>query len=324
MTTASKTRQSGNEGGDESMDAIEAEGLTKRFDEILAVDHVNIHVKKGEFFGLLGPNGAGKTTTIRMLTGIIEPDAGSVSIEGIDIVKHPLEAKMRMGCIPEVGNVYQDLSPRENLDLVGRFYGLSRQDRESGSEELLTLLGLADRGDDYVRTFSKGMRQRVSIACAIIHQPAVLLLDEPTEGLDVQSRRLIVDLVKKMNAQGCTILLTTHNIEEANRLCQRVCIINKGRIAAIEAPEKLRRAYESIQTVEVAFDKKVDMSSFASGHLSHIEASGDKWRFHTDNPDGVIRDIVKIGDEKGLKIISLTTMGPTLEDIFVKLTEGST
>jgi ABC-2 type transport system ATP-binding protein len=304
------------------MDAIEAKSLTKYFGELLAVDHVNFQVKKGEFFGLLGPNGAGKTTTIRMLTGIIEPDAGNVSIEGIDIVKHPLEAKKKMGCIPEVGNVYQDLSARENLDLVGRFYGLSRQERKSRSEELLTLLGLADRGDDYVRTFSKGMRQRVSIACAIIHQPAVLLLDEPTEGLDVQSRRVIVDLVKKMNAQGCTIVLTTHNIEEANRLCQRVCIINKGRIVAIEAPEKLRRAYESIQTVEVAFDKKVDPGSFASGHFSHFESSGDKWRFYTDDPDEAIRDIVKIGDEKGLKIISLTTMGPTLEDIFVKLTEG--
>ena len=303
------------------MDAIEAESLTKYFGELLAVDHVNFHVKKGEFFGLLGPNGAGKTTTIRMLTGIIEPDAGHVLIEGIDINKHPLEAKMKLGCIPEVGNVYQDLSARENLDLVGRFYGLSRRERESRSEELLASLSLADRGDDYVRTFSKGMRQRVSIACAIIHQPTILLLDEPTEGLDVHSRRVIVDLVKKMNAQGCTIVLTTHNIEEANRLCQRVCIINKGSIAAIEAPEKLRRAYESIQTVEVAFDKKVDLCSFASRSISHIEACGDKWRFQTDNPDEAIRDIVKIGNERGLKITSLATMGPTLEDVFVKLTE---
>jgi len=302
--------------------AVEVVGLTKRFGELLAVDHVSFKIEKGEIFGFLGPNGAGKTTTIRMLTGIMEPDAGSVLIEGINLAKHPLEAKMRMGCIPEVGNVYQDLSARENLDLVGRFYGLSKSERKSRSEELLAALGLSDRGDDYVRTFSKGMRQRVSIACAIIHRPAVLFLDEPTEGLDVHSRRVIIDLVKKMNAQGSTVVWTTHNIEEANRLCQRVCIINKGRIVAIEAPEKLRRTYESIQTVEVAFDGNFDASWFAFRHVSDIEPSGDKWRFRTDDPDEAVKGIVKIADERGLKIISIATAGPSLEDIFVKLTEG--
>ena len=302
--------------------AVDVVNLTKRFGELLAVDCVSFEIGKGEIFGLLGPNGAGKTTTIRMLTGIMEPDAGSVLIEGVNLVKHPLEAKMKMGCIPEVGNVYQDLSARENLDLVGRFYGLSKRERESRSEELLAALGLSDRGDDYVRTFSKGMRQRVSIACAIIHRPAVLFLDEPTEGLDVHSRRVIIDLVKKMNTQGSTIVWTTHNIEEANRLCQRVCIINKGRIVAIEAPEKLRRAYESIQTVEVAFDGNVDASWFAFGHVSNIEACGDKWRFCTDNPDEAIKGIVKVAEEKRAKIISIATMGPSLEDVFVKLTEG--
>jgi ABC-2 type transport system ATP-binding protein len=304
------------------MEAIEVTELTKRFGEIIAVDHINFQVKKGEIFGLLGPNGAGKTTTIRMLTGIMEPDTGSVHIEGIDLMKHPLEGKMNIGCIPEVGNVYQDLSARENLDLMGRFYGLSKRERESRSEELLAALGLSDRGDDYVRTYSKGMRQRASIACALIHQPAVLFLDEPTEGLDVHSRRVIVDLVKKMNAQGSTVVLTIHNIEEANRLCERVCIINKGRIVAIEAPEKLRRAYESIQTIEVAFDGNVDTSWFAFEHVSNIEACGDKWRFCTDNPDEAIKGIVKVANEKKAKIVSIATMGPSLEDIFVKLTEG--
>lgn len=304
------------------MDAIRAVGLTKEYGEVVAVDHVSFEVQEGEFFGLLGPNGAGKTTTVRMLNGIMEPDAGSVLITGIDMVKRPLEAKSRIGCIPETGNVYQDLSARENLDLVGRFHGLSRTERESRSEELLTSVSLADRGDDYVRTYSKGMRQRVSVACALIHRPSILLLDEPTEGLDVQSRRVITELVKKTNAEGSTIVLTTHNIEEANRLCQRVCIINKGRIAAIEAPEKLCRAYESIQTVEVAFDGKVDGASFAAGHVTRAEASGDKWRLLTDNPDEAIKHIMKIAERERLKIISLSTVGPSLEDVFVRLTEG--
>jgi ABC-2 type transport system ATP-binding protein len=305
------------------MDAILVDSLSKKFGDTIAVDKVSFAVKEGEFFGLLGPNGAGKTTTIRLLTGIIEPDSGSVVIEGIDLIKHPLEAKMKLGCIPEVGNVYQDLSAWENLDLMGRFYGLPRQERKTRSEELLSELSLLERKDDFVRTFSKGMRQRVSIACAMIHQPHILFLDEPTEGLDVHSRRVIVELVKKMNTQGSTIVLTTHNIEEANKLCQRVCIINKGRVIAIEAPEMLRRAYEGIQMVEVAFDRKVDLSSFASEHVSRVEAIGDKWRFYTDDTDEAIRRIARVGEERGLKITSMTTAGPTLEDVFVKLTEGT-
>jgi ABC-2 type transport system ATP-binding protein len=139
-------------------EAIVAEGLTKRFGNLVAVDDVNLQVHEGEVFGYLGPNGAGKTTTIRMLTGIIEPDAGSVIIGGIDLIRHPLQAKMKLGCIPEVGNVYQDLSAWENLDLMGRFYGLTRRERETRSQELLSALGLAERSHDYVRTFSKGMR----------------------------------------------------------------------------------------------------------------------------------------------------------------------
>lgn len=304
------------------MTSIQVEGLIKRFGQITAVDGVSFNVQRGEFFGILGPNGAGKTTIIRIITGIIEPNEGSVTIEGIDLAKKPLEAKMKMGCIPEVGNVYQDLSAWENLDLMGRFYGLSHGVRAKRSEELLTALGLYERRHDYVRTFSKGMRQRVSIACAMIHQPSLLFLDEPTEGLDVHSRRVIIDLVKKLNAQGSTIVMTTHNIEEANKLCHKVCIINRGRVIAEEAPEKLRKAYESFQTVEVAFDQKVDLSSFVSDHVSRVEACGDKWRFFTDDVDEAIRRIALIREERGLKIISMVTAGPSLEEVFVRLTEG--
>ncbi|HEX9906965.1 MAG TPA: ABC transporter ATP-binding protein [Thermoplasmata archaeon] len=303
------------------MNAIEVHGLAKYYGDLVAVDNITFAVGDGEFFGLLGPNGAGKTTTVRMINGIMEPDAGSVFIKGVDMIGNPLKAKSKIGCIPEVGNVYQDLSALENLDLVGRFHGLSRKDRESRSEELLASLGLTDRGDDLVRTYSKGMRQRVSVACAMVHRPPVLLLDEPTEGLDVHSRRVIVDLVKEANTNGTTVVLTTHNIEEANRLCQRVCIINKGRIVAIEAPEKLRRAYESIQTVEVAFDRIVSATQFATGHVSKAEVCGDKCRFSTDDPDQAIRHIVGIAEKEGLRIVSLCTQGPSLEDVCLRLTE---
>ena len=300
--------------------SILVEGLSKRFGDLTAVDGISFAVERGEFFGLLGPNGAGKTTTIRMLNGILRPDSGKVLIDGIDLKRYPLEAKMRLGCIPEVGTVYPDLSARENLDLMGRFYGLDRGTREARSEELLKALSLADRADDLLRKFSKGMKQRVSIGCAMVHEPPVLFLDEPTEGLDVQSRRLIVDLVRKLNAKGSTIVLTTHNIEEASRLCQRVCIINRGRIVCIEAPERLRRMYEKGQTVEVAFDRKVDLAGCSVPSVSKVEAAGDKWRFSTEDPDAAMESIMRLRQERGLKVVSMTTLGPSLEDVFVKLT----
>jgi ABC-2 type transport system ATP-binding protein len=302
--------------------SIEVEGLVKKFGSITAVDGISFAVERGEFFGLLGPNGAGKTTTIRMLNGILRPDSGSILIEGIDLRRHPLEAKMKLGCIPEVGNVYSDLTARENVELTGRFYGLERRAREARTEELLKALGLSERGDDLLRKFSKGMKQRVSIACAMVHEPPVLFLDEPTEGLDVQSRRLIVDLVKGLNAKGSAIVLTTHNIEEANRLCQRVCIVNKGRIVCVEAPERLRRTYESSQVIELAFDRRADLSGTALPGVSSIEAAGDKWRLRTEDPDAAIESVMRWKDERGLKIISMSTLGPSLEDVFVKLTGG--
>lgn len=304
--------------------SIVAEGLTKKFGNFVAVDNVSFSVQQGEFFGLLGPNGAGKTTTIRMLTGVLKPDAGRIKIDGVDLEKEPLIVKERMGVIPEVGTVYLDLTARENLDLFGRYYGLSKKLRDERGERMLRELGLYDRADSLVKTFSKGMRQRISIGCAMLHEPKVLLLDEPTEGLDVQSRRMIVEKVKGLNAKGSTVILTTHNIEEASRLCQRVCIINKGRIVAIDSPEHLRSTIEKMQSVEVSFDKRVDPSLLSAQSISRVEEQGDKLKIFTSNPDEAIEKIMAVKKELGLNIVSLSTVGPTLEDVFVKLTEAHT
>ena len=305
------------------MPAVDVRNLVKSFGDTKAVRGVTFSVEEGEFFGLLGPNGAGKTTTIRMMTGVLRPDSGSITILGMDMRRSPLEAKQKMGVIPEVGNVYPDLSGRENLELMGRFYGLKRQERESRAEALLKDLGLAGRGDDPVKKYSKGMRQRISIGCAMIHEPPLMFLDEPTEGLDVQSRRMILDKVKAMNKKGSTIVLTTHNIEEASRLCQRVCIINKGQVVVIDSPERLRSTFEGVQSVEVCFDQKVDCSLFATDKcVTRAEEAGDKLRIYTSDPDEAVRRIMQLRDEKGLKIVSMATLGPTLEDVFVKLTEG--
>jgi len=302
--------------------AIAVQNVTKNFGQLVAVDGVSFDVNRGEIFGFLGPNGAGKTTTIRMLTGILTPNSGKILIHGIDIAKVPIQAKMLMGVIPEAGNVYGDLTAKQNLVLTGKYYGLTKSAASKRADELLSELGLQERGGDFVRRFSKGMKQRVSIACAIIHEPKILFLDEPTEGLDVQSRRLIVDTIHRMNKQGCTVFLTTHNIDEANRLCQRVGIINKGKIAAVDRPEKLKGTFDKTQAVEVSFDRIVDREMLADESIRDVEAFGDKLRVHTDNSDRTVKYLATLAKEQDLKIVSLVTCGPSLEEAFVKLTGG--
>lgn len=303
------------------MDAIRAEHLKKVFGQISAVDDVTLLVKEKETFGFLGPNGAGKTTTIRLLTGVLTPDIGTVHINGIDIHRHPLDAKMQMGVIPESSTVYGDLSAEQNLHLSGKMYGMTRALRDKRIDEILSWLGLSEKRGNLVRTFSKGMKQRVSIACAIIHQPRILFLDEPTSGLDVQSRRLVIETIHEMNEQGSTIFLTTHNIEEANTLCQTVCIINKGKIIAQDSPERLKKMFDITQSIEVSFDRPVTRDLFAIEGILRAEPCGDKWRLYTENPDRVLKYLVGRAERESIGITSLKTSGPSLEEAFVHLTE---
>ncbi len=303
--------------------AVEASGLSKTFGEVEAVKDVSFKVEKGEFFGFLGPNGAGKTTTIRMLTGLITPDSGRALIDGIDPHEHPIHAKMNMGVIPEFGNIYVDLTAKENLELAGKFYGMSKKERGNRSSELLKMLELEGRENDKVKTFSKGMKQRVNIGCAIIHEPPVLFLDEPTSGLDVQSKRLVVELVNKLKEKGSTIFLTTHNIQEANDLCERVGIIHEGELVAIDRPEKLRNTFDKTQSIEVSLEGDFDIDMIHHDHVNKIERSGDKLTIFTDHPDLSVKRLVNIAKENDLKIVSLRTRGPSLEEAFVRLTGGN-
>ena len=303
------------------MAAILAENLKKTFGNITAVDNVSISVRDGEIFGFLGPNGAGKTTTIRLLTGVLTPDSGDARIDNIDIHRHPLDAKMRMGVIPENSTVYGDLSVEQNLHLSGKMYGMTRAIREDRVDEILSRLVLNEKRREPVRTLSKGMKQRVSIACAIIHRPHVLFLDEPTSGLDVQSRRLVIDTIHQMNEEGSTIFLTTHNIEEANTLCETVCIINRGKIVAQDSPERLKQMFDTTQSIEVSFDRDVSRDVFLAEGIVRAEPCGDKWRLYTNTPDRVLKYIVGYAERESITITSLSTSGPSLEEAFVQLTE---
>ena len=306
----------------DTTEAIEADHLFKSFGPVAAVNDISLSVKKGEIFGFLGPNGAGKTTTIRLLTGVLTPDAGSVRIGGVDVHGDPLKAKLKMGVIPENSTVYGDLTAEQNILWTAKFYGLDRATREARAREILKRLGLSGRKDSLVRTFSKGMKQRISIACAIVPSPEVLILDEPTVGLDVQSRRLVIETVRQMNEAGSTIFLTTHNIEEANALCTMVSIIKQGKIVATGSPEGLKKTFDTTRYVEISFGRPVEKELFAHEGVYRVERRGDKWRLYTDTPDHVVKYLGALAEREHLVILSIATSGPTLEEAFVRLTEG--
>ncbi len=299
---------------------IKAESLVKRFNSFTAVDNISFEVGKGEIFGLLGPNGAGKTTTIRMLTGIFKPSKGSIHVNNYDMEKEPLKAKQIMGIVPEMANAYVDLSAYKNMVLIGELYGLDKQTIKKKAENLLNLFGLYERMHDKVKTFSKGMKQRLIIAMGLINEPELLFLDEPTSGLDVESVRLIRNLIRKFNDEGTTIILTTHNIEEADNLCNKVAIMNHGKIVAIDRPAKLKHIIQSTSSIEVAFEKKVNMQELRFKGVDKVKKKSDKIRFYTKTPEEILPLLIKYSQSSKNKILSINTLGPNLEDIFVKLT----
>ena len=305
------------------MHAIEVNGLEKRFGEILALDRVSFAVETGEVFGYLGPNGAGKTTTIRILTGITAPTGGSATIFGWDIVRDTIKARRDMGIVYETSNVYDDITAWQNMMFAGELYHVGKDDRESRGRELLEVFGLWDRRASRVKGFSKGMKRRLTLAMGLINDPKLLFLDEPTSGLDVQSNLIIRDVLHSLTERGVTVFLTTHNIEEANQTCDRVAIINRGRIAAIDSPERLKKTIQSVQSVEVAFERGGAgvLSDFAGlPMVSEARKVGDKVRLYTEDPGGLLREIVTYADSHQDRVVSATTLGPTLEDVFIRLT----
>ncbi len=302
-------------------EAIVATNLTKRYGELVAVDHVSFEVEKGEFFGFLGPNGAGKTTTIRMLTGIIRPDEGTASIMGYDVRREIVEARQLMGIVPEMANVYVDLSVWQNLMFMGELYEIPKDKRRKNAERLLRELNLYDRRDTKARRLSKGMRQRLLLCMALINDPEMLFLDEPTVGLDIQSAHLIREMLRDLNENGVTVFLTTHNMEEASQLCDRIAIINHGRIAAIDTPEKLRGIMRELQCVEVSFSNIVDMKDLLSlRYVREAKRVGKIFRLYTDSPFNLVEEIVDFKRQKNCEITWLQILAPTLEDVFLKIT----
>jgi ABC-2 type transport system ATP-binding protein len=303
--------------------AIEVSDLTKHYGDVKAVDGVSFKVARGEFFGLLGPNGAGKTTTIRMLTGLTKPTSGTARVAGRDCIGEALAVKQRIGVVSEVSNLYNEMSAWDNLMFIGELYGVDRSDRVERAKQLLEAFQLYQRRNDHLARYSKGMKRRVRIAAALLHRPEVLFLDEPTSGLDVQSSRLIRSLVREFNREGVTVFLTTHYIEEADQLCDRVAIVRDGKIVVEGSPEKLKSSLRDEAIVEVAFDR--DTANFES-HLradpsvKEVSRQGDKYQVRTINCVIAIQEIVRFVTSNRLQILSINTKQPSLEDVFLKHT----
>jgi len=303
--------------------AIQAIRLSKRYGQLLAVDDVSFEVQAGEVFGFLGPNGAGKTTTVRMLTTLLEPTGGSAIIAGYDTQRQAYQARRRMSLVPEESNIYTELTAWDNLIFSARLYRVPAPTREQRAAALLQTFDLYEKRHIKAQLFSKGMRRRLAIAMALIHEPAVLFLDEPTSGLDVQSAQTIKQVVRRLNAKGTTVFLTTHQIEEANQLCDRVAIINRGKVVALDSPERLKQALESVQAVEVAFAEATPGEEAELRRLpgvTEVVKRGDKWRLYTASPPALLPALFSRAQRQSIPIISLNTLGPSLEDVFLHLT----
>lgn len=303
--------------------AIDVEGLSKSFEEVKAVQGVSFSVMEGELYGFLGPNGAGKTTTINMLTGMARPDGGSISISGIDCSKNPKAAQHLMGVVPDESNLYPELSGFDNLCFCGALYGMRKQDRGRRAEQLLEDFGLTEAAGRKFSTYSKGMKRKLTIAAGIIHSPPILFLDEPTSGIDVASARQIRRLIAELNTSGTTIFLTTHYIEEAERLCGRIAFIVSGRVVRIATVEDLMSGSEDRQVMrlEVSGDGASLCNELAAAfpHLDCRIDTGNDIRVESSEPVRV-GPIVRFIEEKGEDVFEARKIRPSLEEVFVEIT----
>ncbi|MEJ2249655.1 MAG: ATP-binding cassette domain-containing protein [Candidatus Lokiarchaeota archaeon] len=306
------------------MKVIEVNDLIKKFENLKAVDKINFNVEEGEIFGFLGPNGAGKTTTIRMLTGVLKPTSGLIKIFGQDFWEDPISIKQRLGNVPEMSNVYIDLTGLENILLLGKLYGIPKNKRVERALDLLKKFELFERKDQKAKKYSKGMKQRLLLCMALISDPELLFLDEPTSGLDVQSSSIIKDLIKEYNDKGTTIFLTTHDMHVANDLCHRIAIINNGKIVGLNTPENLKEIIKEDQTIEFELNRMIEIAQLKNLEtIKKIQKIKGRWRVIVENVDDAVNELTQFTKSNDLKIKLIKTKEPHLEEVFLKIINES-
>jgi ABC-2 type transport system ATP-binding protein len=291
-------------------EAIHADGLSKTYPArkagppLRAVDGIKFSVHPGEVFGFLGPNGAGKTTTIRMLTGLTRPTAGKATIMGFDLAADVTRIKKRIGVVPEASNLYDELTALDNLIFSMQLYGIPRAERRQRAEAILERFRLGEKRDVPFARLSRGMKRALTVAAALAHRPPLVFLDEPTTGLDVMNARGLRQMIAGLRDEGVTIFLTTHYLEEAERLCDRIAIIVRGRIVALDTVDALRSSAEQKAVVEVV--------------LADAGGGSEKKRFEDDDVEAAVRSALAIAGDR--RVAAVNTLRPSLEDVFVRLT----
>ena len=305
------------------MPRLRIDNLRKSFGELRAVAGVSLEVREGEIYGLLGPNGAGKTTTLSMVSGLLKPDSGAVVIDGADFWSNPDRAKRIMGVVPQDVTLYEELSARENLEFWGRVAGLRHREARQRATELLEALSLTDRARDVVKGFSGGMKRRLNVGCALLHRPKLLLLDEPTVGVDPQARLNLIEFIRGLRATGTSILYTTHYLEEAETLCDRIGIIDHGRLLAEGTLAELqaRLAGTQLFVLEGDFAGADPASWLGFSERFHVLQQADRLlvvaaRGANDDPADRLRDLLALP----LKLENVTLKRPSLNDVFLQLT----
>ena len=305
------------------MNAIEVKNLKKSFGELKAVQDASFRAEQGEVLSLLGPNGAGKSTTISMLSGLLVPDGGEAAIMGHSITKEAEAAKASLGVVPQDIALYPDLSARENLVFWGKMYGLRGAALKSRVDEVLEIIGLADRQKDHVGKFSGGMKRRVNIGAALLHKPQVVIMDEPTVGIDPQSRRHILDNVKELNRQGMTVLYTTHYMEEAAELSNHIAIMDAGRIIAYGTHDELIKTVGEQTRIDVTLNSEsaqvLDAWRSTEG-VAHIDAADGKVTALVSDSNRVLPRLFEAASKQGVRITSVDIQEPNLETVFLHLT----
>ncbi len=305
------------------MNVLECVGLVKTFDDLVAVDDVGFHIAAGETYGLLGPNGAGKTTTISMISGILEADAGSVTVAGKQITTRTTDGNAEIGYVPQDIAIYPDLTARENLRFFGKLYGLPKTKLNVRIDEVLEVIGLRERSDDRTEEYSGGMKRRLNIGIGLLHEPSLLILDEPTVGVDPQSRNSILESVELLGQSGTAVLYTTHYMEEAERLCDRVAIIDAGKVRAEGTRRELVELVGQLDTINLGVVGSAHRLVDALESLSEVEsvsAAEGSVELLVKGASGLLPRILDTAQQADVGVSGVEVVEPNLESVFLHLT----